>query len=370
MKVLIVNTHYLDNVGGSEIQCHIIAKYLSDFGHDVTYGIIKPEKSEYPVCYHYELIGGGFLNSYRNLIKHIKPDIIYWRFNKRHLLTSSFITRMNKSKFVFAVSSIPDTERWIWSGTAKKQYRFVIDRRKNTLENIKDLTKIIYNIVLSGWNYFGFYLADAIVYNNEDLYGKLPSKNQYLIHNSIIPNTEEFSWPNPYVVWVSNIKDKKNPEEYIKLANALENRDIDFLMIGKIVQSKYDYLNFAHLLPKKLKYLGPKSPTEINGIIKSSLFLVHTCEPEGFPNVFIQAWTNGKPTISMFYDPETVINKLDIGFISGSMENLILHTSELLDNKELRTQMGNNARDYSLKEFDPILNIRKLEKFFDFLIHR
>ena len=99
---------------------------------------------------------------------------------------------------------------------------------------------------------------------------------------------------------------------------------------------------------------------EVNGIINNSLFLIHTCEPEGFPNVFLQAWGLGKPTVSLFYDPDDMIKNNLLGYHAKSFDNLIHLTRNLIADKELRDKMGNNARNFSQK-FKPEINIKYLE---------
>ena len=46
------NQHLEDVIGGSEIQCHLIAKYLTGFGHEVFYAAINSKQVDYATNYH------------------------------------------------------------------------------------------------------------------------------------------------------------------------------------------------------------------------------------------------------------------------------------------------------------------------------
>jgi glycosyltransferase involved in cell wall biosynthesis len=98
-------------------------------------------------------------------------------------------------------------------------------------------------------------------------------------------------------------------------------------------------------------------------MLQRALFLVQTSDTEGFPNVFIQAWAQGTPTIGLYYDPDSMIQKNNLGFISGSFDRLVEDTKVLLDSASLRKEMGQQAKQFAAAHFDPEQNVRKLEAF-------
>ena len=173
-----------------------------------------------------------------------------------------------------------------------------------------------------------------------------------------------FEWKRPYVLWVANLKFHKNPEKFVELAEHFEESGVDFLMVGKIQDNRYAYLQSSENLPRNLYYLGPKSLEEVNGMLKSSLFLVHTCDPEGFGNNFIQAWLQAKPTISLYFDPESIIYNNRLGFVSGSLEQMAKDVKKLIKNEQLRIEIGQRAKNFAQQHFDPEPNVRKLDRFF------
>jgi len=109
--------------------------------------------------------------------------------------------------------------------------------------------------------------------------------------------------------------------------------------------------------------LGPKSPGEVNGILRRSLFLVHTCAPEGFGNNFIQAWLQGKPTVSLYFDPEGIIAREGLGYVSGTFPKLVQDVARLVENQAECKIMGHKARQFAVERFSPEANTRKLEQY-------
>jgi glycosyltransferase involved in cell wall biosynthesis len=181
-----------------------------------------------------------------------------------------------------------------------------------------------------------------------------------------------FSWPRPYFLWVSNIKPIKRPEIYIKLAKKIseEHPDIDFLMVGAIKSDYYRSLIDDAETTANLHYLGPKAPEEVNGMLKNSLTLIHTCLPEGFGNNFIQAWHSGCPTITYEFDPENLIRKEQLGFVArNDFETLVEQTKSMINNKSESKKIGNTAQIFAQSNFVSSRLIDDVERFLNHTAH-
>lgn len=364
MKILIINQHVEDYIGGSEIQCDIIARNLSKLGHEVVYGITNSKKLTYNTKYEtYSLRKLSFF-TLNSLFKKVSPDLTYWRFDRRYLLYAGILCKIYKIKLVFSISSIPDTKKW---GYSQK-----INHTKNikSKEDIKLLINFIKNSIVRRINYNGYYFVDGLVSLSRDLLWEIPSKNDFLskrthIYNSMESITDyEFKWERPYIVWVANLKKIKNPELYIMAATQLIKIPIDFLIVGKIQDRSYEYINNKNNLPPNCYYLGANKPIIVNSIIKNSLFVVHTCNREGFGNIFIQAWLQSKPTISLYFDPDNLIQKYKIGLVSHTFEQFCKDIKILVENEKLRSDMGGRAKLLANELFDPEKNTKKIELFF------
>jgi glycosyltransferase involved in cell wall biosynthesis len=370
MNLLIINQHSSDVIGGSEIQCDLIATWLTRFGHRVQYFAVKATSIYYEKEYDVIPQSGNFFYSLYKVLRKRKPELVYWRYNKKHLLLSVILCRFFGCKIIFSISTFSDIQPWIWTGIHPLEGFINFRKQAKSRREILRSFKLLFYPLKSYINYLGFYLIEGVVGIQKKLTNVLPVNQQITIYNSMDTNTTGgFYWNKPYVVWVANIKSKKNPESYIELARRLKDEDVDFLMIGQIQQSHYQVLLEEVNLPSNLHYLGFKTPADVNNIIRSSLFLIHTCNPEGFGNNFIQAWFQGKPTLTLYFDPDDIIKEFKLGYHSGSLDKLVEDTKILLHDNSLRKEIGDRAENFARCHFVPEQNAKKYEAFFQKILN-
>ncbi|MFT4803386.1 MAG: glycosyltransferase involved in cell wall biosynthesis [Psychroserpens sp.] len=349
MKVLLINAHYTHILGGSEIQCHQIAQGLTELGINLTYLAIGgyDDAADLP----YKLISVEKNSaSVIKACKELQPNLIYWRFNKNLLASVINEIKSLHIRVIFSVSHIHDLEPFAYKPIPNLSFLARVKRRLAHLVKGAQFQK-------------AFKQVDGVVCNNEEHLGHITHTNKVYIPNSPFLEFKEFTWPKPYLVWVGNIKAHKHPELFIDLAKSLNGQGVDFLMVGDIQQQAYEYLNTSEELPDNFHFLGAKGIFETNGIIKSSMFLVHTCEPEGFPNVFLQAWGFSRPVISLFFDPAGVISSEQVGFVSGDFETMVSQVSDLLADHSQREEIGERASSMIQRKFVKEINVRKLISF-------
>lgn len=350
MKILIINEHVEDKLGGSELQCDIIARKLTEFGHEVTYLAVRSKKNEYEASYRTIPVSEVDTVSFYEGVKQIDPDVIFWRYYKRQFLQTSKKIKQMGYPIVFSVSHEVDTLKYRWG---------LLKPRLDTKSYLYNGYRFLKNI----YEFNGFRNVDVVVNQCRTFMGRVPSVEVYF-PNSMHEEKTEFAWSKRYCVWVSNLKKRKNPTEYIKLAERFSDLDLDFLIVGEIQDSKYNFVNNADELPPNVQYIGPKSISETNGIIEKSMFLIHTCDPEGFPNTFIQSWYFGKPVVSLNYDPDGLIEQKKIGFYSKTHDQFIKDVRKLITDEKLRNQMGYKAMKFANANFNSRKNIKKLEDIF------
>lgn len=363
MKILIINQHFSDYIGGSELQCDLIAKYLEKYGHEVIYGAINSKGNSYMSDYRVIPIKKLSFWSLRKIFKETKPGLVYWRYNKNFLLAAGILCNYYNIKLVFSISTFTDIKKWVL-------IKLPGLKRQGIKKRLRSCVRLIKVLFSNRINYMGYHFVDGIVSLRENLLQELPSaKNKLLkicIYNSMeIKIPGEFKWDKPYVIWVANIKERKNPALYIKAAEKFIDKKVDFLMVGKIQDDSYSFINNKDNLPDNFFYLGEKQLEEVNSMIKNSLFLISTCDPEGFSNNFIQAWMLEKPTVTLFFDPDGLIGKYNIGYFSKTFENMCTDIRNLIDNEALRLKMGSHAEKIAAELFNPEKNIKKFIGFFE-----
>lgn len=370
MKIFVVN-YYAPNeiVGGSEIQCWLLAKYLAKRGHQTRYlalrsqGQKRKENGEgFEVYYLTGARESLFkeLVSFYKMLRKEKPDLCYIRvFNYLFLLNR--ICLFLKVPTVFNTSHINDcrmrTEPIKWSlnllktlksiRIAGQRYLCVREMNKTQVVTInrshQNLLKTKYGIE-----------AETIYNSMEDHYKEHKSEKEKI------------------VVWVNNIKGRKKPEVFIKLAECFKGEeDWRFYMIGYMHSSDYEEMIEKQIQENpRFSYLGGKTPLEVDEILAKSMIMVNTCQKEGFGNNFIQSWFNQCPTITLFFDPDNIIKNNKIGFHSGNFKQMRADLKELMDNDELRRKMGQRARQYALANHNILINVRKYEKKFEKIIKK
>jgi len=350
MKIAIINRHKKDTYGGSEVQCDIIARQLENFGHEIIYLAIEG-KRKYSNTY--KTVSVNSSGDIVEACRHEQPDIIYWRYNKNHFLKTTWQLSELSIPIVFAVSHINDIKRW---KTA------VLEEHKNFF---KKLVIYLATGINHWWNHLGFRYVSGVVVNNEQFLKSVSNPSKIHIQSSVENHLKSFSWKKPYIVWVSSLKPAKRPEVCIDVAKALKEKGIDVLMIGPIQKSGFE--NFKHSIEnfKNLHYLGAKPNKVVNGAIYESICLIHTGKPEGFPNVFMQAWQYGKPVVSLEYDPDQLLESKGLGLVSNDDLNTFnTNIKRIIDNKKLRNKLSASAKSYSDKYLSPERNSKKLEDFF------
>ncbi|MDI6591485.1 MAG: glycosyltransferase family 4 protein [Patescibacteria group bacterium] len=364
MKVLVVNNFSPKEViGGSEVQCWLIAKYLAKRGHLTAYLALeglsaREEEGEGFKVYYLSKRGENklkaFINFYK-LLKKEKPDICYIRIF-RYLFFLTKIAQFLKIPVVFNTSHINDCK------PSLEKIKFSL----NPFEFFKSIKTVIFRRL----NFSTLKKVNVITLNQTQV--ELLKEKYNISATPIYDSMEDKYEKNrrikeKQIVWVNNIKPRKRPEIFIDLANCFKGSDHKFLMIGNFQTDDPFYSQLIAKCEKEnpnFKYLGGKSVDEVDKILAGSEILVNTCEIEGFGDNLIQAWFNECPAIALSFDPDDIIKRNNIGFHSGSFEKMVGDLRFLMQNSELREEMGKRAREYALKNHEINANITKFIIYF------
>ena len=362
MKILICNRHTQNSLGGSEIQCDLIARHLHRRGHEVIYAAFEtrepPEGVSYPVIPMPRPSTGRLFE----LLRNERPDLVYWRYNRNRFLRIGLLCRWLGIRNVFSISNPKDVEPWPAFTRANSPWW--------TFDGAQRRARRASQKLRGRASYEGYRFFDGVVSLSLNLLQRVPDQplgppRRRAIYNSMDDGRiAPFYWPRPYVAWVANLKRCKNPEHFVALARRLRDLPVDFLMCGAIQHEEYRGFEDRGRLPENLFYLGPKSVAEVNGLLRGALCMVHTCDPEGFGNNFIQAWMQKTPTVSLFFDPDELIETRRMGFLSRSPSRFQRHVRTLCRDGRLRREMGRRARAFSMEHFHPDKNLPRYEAFF------
>ena len=237
----------------------------------------------------------------------------------------------------------------------------------------KKMTEYISRIGRLG-NWLDIKLADAVVAQSEFQRKMLKEsfgRESLIIRNAFPLSNQKMSEKTnpPIVLWVSTIREIKQPELFLKLAKAIPKGS--FQMVGGVEYNNpavYNNVKESSESISNLHFMGFVPFHEIDQYFEQASIFVNTSKYEGFPNTFIQAWMHYMPTVTLNADPDGLICKNKIGFHSKTFNQLVEDVKLLLKNRQLREERGRNAMRYVEKEHDITDIVRKYVKVFDHVL--
>ncbi len=348
MRVAIVNQHPSVALGGSETQCDLIAAELTLRGHAVRY--VAPGGVAAPTPYEVIGVADTAAAIADAAIAH-RPDVVYWRYGTRRLAGARRRFRAAGVPVVMAASHQNDLHRWATPPSARPP------GPARWAEVGRDRLR-------SAVGHAALRRVDGLVVNNVDQRDLVPVVPRTFIPNGVDPRIESFVWSRPYVAWVANLKPAKRPEACIPLAAAVADLGVDVLMAGRPQVATYAGFADRPDLPPNLHVLGPLPPRAAAGLLAGARVHVHTCRPEGFPNVFLQAWRHGVPSVSLGFDPGGVIAREGLGAVADDdPARFHAEVRRLLTDPAARSAAGSRAAAHVAAHGDVATNVARLEAF-------
>lgn len=362
MKIcMALGSHFSFRKGGAEIQADLLAKHLIKEGNEIHYVCHGEKNSTEPLRYKnnywiYKVRKPRWnLNMFRYLNKNflfetlddIDPDIIY----QRGLSFADLITSYGKKNNVPVVSGVS------MDNYCKKSLITFSSEGILNLINFKNLVKKNY-----------YTQSDEIIAQTKKQKNLLNHNfgvNSLVIPNGHnVPNRGNIEKSNPPIIyWIANIKEWKQPEIFLKLAQKLKDINAKFIYCGRPSSNK-TYQKKLQKKTKKLsnvRYLGEVPFSKTNRLLsKSSLFINTSAslsneefkQTEGFPNTYIQAWMRETPVIALNFDPDDILKEKKIGIHSGNFEDLVDDVRYILENEDVRKEMGKRSREHAVENYD------------------
>lgn len=283
-------------------------------------------------------------------LKEIDPDVVYQRVASSYTGIGAYYAKKNGCKLIWHISSDDDVT----------PFKFGISRDV--------ILKYIDKKVME----YGLRNAHEIVAQTNEQ-AELLNRNYGRVPSAIIGNfhplpTEPVCKIDPLeVIWIGNLKPLKQPELFFKLANDLQNHtDVRFTVIGAMQGSNRWRNELTRQMSKlkNLSYAGGLSQKEVNIRLLSADILVNTSLWEGFSNTFIQAWMRKTPVVSLNVNPNSLLSAGKVGLLSGNYDRLCDDVLRLVNDADLRRQMGEQAQDYAFNHHSE-KNIESLIELID-----
>ncbi|HOZ68296.1 MAG TPA: glycosyltransferase family 4 protein [Chitinophagaceae bacterium] len=314
-------------IGGGEIQIAQLARALARQGHEVVIIDFEAEESfsteegikvksvpgwnkgipglkilihQIPVLY--------------RMLKAEKADYYYVRMRSYFNITSYLAARKNKAKFIVALAHDLD------------------------VAGFRDRFRYEYKSRLSLKSFFTLYLPNDLVFDytiRRADFITLQHKGQRLLSRRFRGKQQVFEnifdlnkvkdvvkQPGDFYVMAGSLTIMKGIGNLLELVKRMD-KSVNLVVIGeprgKMAEAVYNELKkFPNVVLK-----GRLRHAETINYIASAKALVSTSNFEGFPNVFLEAWANGVPVMSLQVNPGNVIKEAGLGeFVNGDYEAL------------------------------------------------
>jgi len=163
------------------------------------------------------------------------------------------------------------------------------------------------------------------------------------------------------VLWVSNLRALKRPELALELARQLPQ--VTFSLVGGPMpggETYYEDVRAAAARLPNVKMHGAVRYADSGTLFDRAKIFLNTSSIEGFPNTFLQAWIRGVPVVS-FFDPDSLVQRLQLGHIANSVDEMREAIRSLLEDVTDRQQTGRRAREFATREYTTGVASRYLE---------
>lgn len=164
------------------------------------------------------------------------------------------------------------------------------------------------------------------------------------------------------VLWVGRVCEAKRPDRLVDVARACP--DLAFDCVGPAGKTEYSRrtMERARQMPNVTVH-GPVAWENVWDYYRQAACLLCTSDYEGFPNTFLEAWSQSLPVVSTF-DPDDLIACRELGLVAGDIPGLAAAIRRLLESPDLYRCLSQNARQYYLENHVVEVAMLRFERVF------
>lgn len=267
-------------------------------------------------------------------IASIRPNIILFRGASRSLSYLSLFAKLFGVKLIFLGASDTDF----------KHEEELITKKHD---------RILYRFGLRNTKYF--VAQNQVQY---DLLFNAYNKENIIIIPNIWLQQEQGNRERDIILWVSNFRQLKRPQWFVQLAKDFPQ--YKFVMVGAALDKQlFDECKSEADKLSNLDFMGGQSFASVNEIFTRAKYFVCTSEIEGFPNTFLQSWSNFIPVITTF-DPSSLVANKNLGLVVNSYDELKNAITKIEKDEMLYKEMQNNINNYFTQSHSALMQYDKL----------
>lgn len=332
-------------IGGSEVQQHLLARELRTLGQEVRF--IVEDLGQGPEC----TADGFTLHAYRfgrnkglqartlwMALCAADPDVVYARSVPRFIAVLLAFRWWHRRPLVLGLST--------------NYYAYPLRVTRQALPDY-----LAYRLALRE--------ADAVVTQSEfqacALDRHFRRRDARVIRNGAVvlfPRCND--GPRDRIAWIATLHPYKGIERLFDLARHLPG--LRFEVAGGPARNHDGYYreveSKARAIPN-IVWRGFVPHERIDEILARSFAFVNTTTSfqgvpnlEGFPNVYIEAWRNAVPVLTLDNDPDGLIEGKGLGFRCATPEAMAADLARLAADPVQRERMGRAARRHFEEEHD------------------
>lgn len=207
---------------------------------------------------------------------------------------------------------------------------------------------------------YGYFLnncATVLAQSQEqvDLYRQRTGRQAHIVPNAVeIPDQLTVARsPRPLVAWAGAIRACKRPLWVLQIARQLPG--VEFRVAGGPNPGEEplweELQQGAQSLPN-VTLLGWLDVAGVERLIGEAWACLCTSQMEGFPNVYLMAWSQETPVVTSF-SAGGLAETSGGGLVGNSPDELAAALSQLADDPALRTSMGRSGRAYTVAHHGP-----------------
>lgn len=213
---------------------------------------------------------------------------------------------------------------------------------------------------------FGLKRASCVIAQNDE--DRLTLEKRYGIGSVSIknpfrlPTEDELSGQRDFVLWVGRGVALKQPEVFLRLAQAVPEEKFVMIMpkqdlkLWEEIKAKADNIH-------NLTFIEKVPFEKINGYFRKAKLFINSSRYEGFPNTFIQSAMFAVPIVSLNVNPDSFLTEWNCGYCAeGDEEKMFRQVKKLLEDKDDWQEKSKRARTYAEENHDISKNVEKIKK--------
>jgi len=357
-------------IGGAERQMLLIAKYLKKKGMNFHYVINDPSRSGFKT----EKFEEVKIETYGTKVpkSRFHPlNLFFDIFNKLDLVLLFKFFKNLDFDIYHLMGANPITGIWAFFSKIIKKKRFVytIAGEKELIPGALPWNFLIYKIYK-----YALKRADLVIaiadYLKQQLYKTYSVESLVIRSGHPIPEGPFIKDDPPLILWISGLREIKNPEIFLSIVKKLENLDVQFLLIGPGNYKKEEIIKLEKN-QKNFRFIAGVPKGVDNLYYRKASLLINTSSHEGYPNAFIQAWLHETPVVSLKVDPDGVIKKNKLGFhADGDLKKMITQIKQFINDPNSLRNLGKECRKFAIENHNIAKTARKHLKVYNMLNDR